>query len=141
MPSPPERSAFSIVKNSDLSTHRNEDAPDADGNSGQKSTSMHSARTPAQRFIADAKRLPPWEQLPARYDAAITGTPALLGFGLGVTFNRLLAYVHKRDIWDPWEPDHPIISPMVAWSMIVKPLKSKVLGLRLFYRTPYPSTI
>ena len=26
---------------------------------------------------------------------------------------------------------------MVAWSMIVKPLKSKVLGLRLFYRTPY----
>ena len=89
-----------------------------------------------QAFVEETKQYPPMEQLPARYDAAITKTSAILSFGLGITYDQLLGFVNKRNIRAPWAPDQPITRPIVAYLMITRHLRTKIRGLRLFYRRP-----
>ena len=90
----------------------------------------------SQAFVEETKQYPPMEQLPTRYDAAITKTSAILSFGLGVTYDQLLGFVNKRNIRAPWAPDQPITRPIVAYLMIVRHLRTKIRGLSLFYRRP-----
>ena len=46
------------------------------------------------------------EQLPPEYNAEyMPDTDAVLAFGLGITFDQLLEYVHKKNICAPWKPD------------------------------------
>lgn len=77
------------------------------------------------------------EQLPPEYNAEyMPDTDAVLAFGLGITFDQLLEYVHKKNICAPWKPDCWITQPLVAFNQISKRFKKVIPGLQLFYRRP-----
>ncbi|ETW76617.1 hypothetical protein HETIRDRAFT_118857 [Heterobasidion irregulare TC 32-1] len=141
MPSPAEITA-PFIEDEDLSAYINEYAYDDEGNPISSSTcgwkmTARGAKAREQAYLEILRESPPMEQLPAEYDAELRpDTDAVLAFGLGISFDQLLRYVHKRNIRTPWKPYRRITQPLVAFNEISKRLKKAIPGLQLFYRRP-----
>ncbi|ETW76588.1 hypothetical protein HETIRDRAFT_328315 [Heterobasidion irregulare TC 32-1] len=128
------RASVPDIEVEDLSAYTEEVEQNADGKSVLTRRALIAQQ---QEFREWIKQYPPMQQLPAKLDAEITHTGALLSFGLGITYEHLLAYAAKRNIRASWAPDEAITSPAVAWVRIARLFMERMPGFLVYYRRPF----